>query len=249
MTTAGLISLILTFGFSLAQLSLAGLTIWLATYPVRPVYRGFGYEAELLFLFIKKHILGFVISNPLTQAEFAKYDSGREIAKNVFFSVINVGPTIFIARLALNSFEQDPGLSTIDVLFATISAAFAIIQIRIYDSERRIFNGKVSTAQVSNVLARASTSAREQSEHASDPIEISASTKPIFERIDREAFAKSIKINGDIDRVIEDDKRRVEQELSNSKWSKMFELSGSRRRKASARPGKKREGRFSKTNV
>jgi len=177
--------------------------------------------------------LGIVVSRPLTKTEFREYDPGREVAKNVFFSFVFLGLTLVVVYLAFSSLAKDTAFSGIDVLLVVTSVISLIIQLRIYDSERRIYNGKVSSIPFSTARKEASAPPHGRTELASGLKEESAmSSKPIFERVDPTAFAKSVsEASENIEQLIEEDKRRTELELSNSKWSDMFELSGVRAKK------------------
>lgn len=214
---------------SLVQLTLAAKTVLLARYPVKQQYRGFGYELYLLYLLVKKHTLGIVIAQPLTQAEFKRYDRAREIAKNVFFSFLSLPVAVAVILFAAVSFERDPGTTSIDFFLLFISIITTAVQLRIYDSERRIYNGKVTSIPFSPAPEEVSAPPRRGADdlHSGLAQESAMSSKPIYERVNPESFAKTAtEASKNIDELIEADKRKTEEALGNSKWSKMFELSG-----------------------
>lgn len=228
-TVAARVALVVVILASSAQLALAASTVWLAQYPVRKQHLGFLYELQLLFLFVKKHTKGVVVSQPLSNAEFSQYDRGREVAKNVFFSLIFFGMTVVVVVSAFVSYRRDPDFSNTDLLLLLISSVIATVQLRIYDSERKIYNGKVFYVPFTTAPEEVSAPPREGADALGSGLqqESAMSAKPIYQRVNPESFARTAtEASKNIDELIEADKRKTEEALVKSKWSKMFELSG-----------------------
>lgn len=214
---------------SLVQLTLAAKTVSLARYPVKQQYRGLGYELHLLYLLLKKHTLGIVIAQPLTHAEFKRYDRAREIAKNVFFSFLFLPLAVIVVWVAAASFAKDPELSSAHYFLLSFSVITTVMQLRIYDSERRIYNGKVTNVSFSPAPEEVSVPPCQGADDLDSGLaqESAMNSKPIYERVSPESFAKTAsEASKNINELIEADKRKTEEALGSSKWSKMFELSG-----------------------
>ncbi|MBH5396350.1 hypothetical protein HZZ13_00755 [Bradyrhizobium sp. CNPSo 4010] len=184
---------------------------------------------NLLYLLLKKHILGVVLRQPLTQAEFKRYDRAREVAKNVFFSFLFFPLSLVVIASAAASFASDPGITGTDYILLFISMVTTIVQLRIYDSERRIYNGKVINPPFSHAPEEVSVPPRSGADDLGSGLqqESAMSSKPIYQRIDPKSFARTAsEASKNIDELIEADKRETEEALTKSKWSSMFELSG-----------------------
>ncbi|UPK23421.1 hypothetical protein [Bradyrhizobium sp. 131] len=229
-TTRGAqVAFVTTVLFSGIQIILSAKTLSLARYPVKQQYRGIWYELNLLYLLLKKHTLGIVLRQPLTQAEFKRYDRAREVAKNIFISFLFFPLSLVVIAAAAASFARDPGTTGTDYFLLFISIVTTIVQLRIYDSERRIYNGKAVNPSFSNAPEEVSVPPRNGVHDLGSGLqqESAMSSKPIYERIDPKSFAKTAsEASKNIAELIEADKRKTEDALVKSKWSNMFEISG-----------------------
>ncbi len=187
-------------------------TLYLAAFPVKSRYGGAAYEAKIVGLFLKKHTVG------LKGSELATYKKNVDVAKNIFVSLLQLPYSVVASGSAVYLFLQDPQVHPADVVITFSIVILAISQVRIYGSEKRIYDERVPVSP----FARTSQDAADKTAEGKSPAN---DERPIYERIDRASLVASIG-KADVKTLIERDKQQVEDRLSKSKFSKIFEISG-----------------------